>query len=98
MIVRLWMLLNDLIVFPDLIPLEFDDLINKCFGYTCSKIIILRLFVQWNGDEVFVDGYHEPLKIDFLNELVHVLGKFEQALDNQTWDLWLVRTVLVFSE
>lgn len=92
------MLLNDLVVFPDLVPLELDDFIDKGFGYTCAQVVVLRFFIQRNGNEVLVNGDHEAFKIHFLDKLVHVFGKFEQALDNQTGDLWLVGTVLVLSK
>lgn len=98
MIVWLRMLLNYLVVFPDLVPLELDDFVDECLGYACSQVVVLRLLVEWNGDKVLVNGHHESLQVHLLDELVHVLREFQQALNNQTRDLRLVRTVLVLGE
>lgn len=42
------MLLNDLIVFPDVISFEFDDLVDESLRNSRTKIIILGLLIKRN--------------------------------------------------
>lgn len=97
-IVLLRMLLNNLVVLPDIIPLEFNDLVDECLGDTSSKIIVLSLFVKWNGYKILMNGHHEFLQVDLFNQFIHVLGQLQQTLDNQTGNLRLISTVLVLGQ
>jgi len=97
-VVRRRMLLNHLVVVPDVISLELNDLIDERLGDPGAQIIILCLLVQRDRDQVLVYSDHELLEINLLDQLIHVLRELEQALDDQTGYLWLLSTVFVLGE
>ena len=89
------MLLDDLVVFPNLIPLKLDNFIDQRFCDSCAQVVVLGLLVEGDCHQVLVDRNHKSFQVHLLDQFIHVLGQFEQAFDDQAGNLWLIITILI---
>ena len=94
-VVGFGMLLDDLVVFPNLIPLKLANFIHQRLCDSCAQVVVLGLLVEGDCHQVLVDRNHKSFQVHLLDQFIHIFGQFEQAFDDQAGNLWLISTILI---
>lgn len=78
--------------------LDLDHLVDQGLHNADAHLVIARLGLVVDRDQVQMDAEKHTLDLELIDELLEDLAQFEKALDDQTWEFVLHSIVFVSTE